>query len=1400
MTLTQALSADHYEEVVIASAVDPEVATQRGYRTLSGTDEERAELKAYGYKPGLVENDETYPALLIPMHGMTGEERGVQIKPRVPRVRTKSDGTPSPIKYESAPGAPLVVDVPAFTREALQTEGTALWITEGMKKTDSLVSQGLAAVGLTGVFNWRNKMGTLGDWEDVPIKGRPAVVCFDADAHGNRNVQLAMARLGAWLKSRGATAVNYLVVPAEVEGTPVKGVDDFFAAGGDVATLAAAATQVPPGGGAADASFADAYLVEEVVSGSLEGRFCWSSGLGWMKWDGRVWVEVADTEPVEAVRLWALAQFEGVLSEQKRDMSKQLQPQIQGWRAVLTKARLRSLVDLARGIIERYADDFDADPDLLTVKNGTIHLPSGRLMDFDPGHSITKMAKAVYKPGAKHPVWEKALEALPPENRPWLQDRLGQAITGHKTPDHVLVLSHGTGGNGKSTVVNCVRKALGDYAVVISDRVLMANPDAHPTELMDLRGARYAVLEETPEAGHLNVQRLKVSVGTDSIKARRIRQDPVEFIASHSLFINTNYKPQVVETDHGTWRRLAMLTYPYTFRKRPSEVVGPMDRLGDPTLEYAHQDPAVLTACLAWMVEGAVAWYGRDRRMLDFPEAVEQSTREWRAETDLVIGFSDDCLTFDPEAFTRGPDLLAAFNEWSGDRGHRPWNEKTFSSRFGGHDAVKASRVHAGRKTVDGRQQRGWFGVEIRKPGGGDPFESGGVMPPAPGAQQPKEPLPDVPKEMPGTLELRAPTVVGFDIETASADELYRGRHEGPFVRLVGAVFSEDEDSFPDTSTEPDRLVADLNRADVIYGHRLFEFDLQALAHHHGADYDALAAKTIDTFTLAQLVWPSGAKGDREKYDLDSVAKRLGHTGKSDDLKALADKHGGYDKIPVDDPEYRAYLEGDLDATKYAYENLRMLHAPGESSASERTIAYAEREMRVAAIQNRMTLNGWRVDTELLAERVDVEEERRREAAQALHTEFGMPLKRPDRYKLKLKADMPPGYKDVRFAELRKWISTAEGGAGAVAVGVAERIEGEPYDAPWNTDAGKAAIIKALAAAGAEHYPRTKTGEIKTSSEALGEGTWYDQETGKSKPGLLRVYPRSKYLRVGRIVDLLSAATGATAKYAEIQEWLSPDGRVHARTGHVQASGRWATVKPASANLGKRGLKVEQRRVFLADEGHVLLTCDLSQVDVRAVAGHSQDPVLIEMLQPGKDYHEEMALIFFGDRAKRKQGKPISHGRNYGQGARAISERNSLDYEMVRAACEQHDETMPRLLEWKEEVRILGESGQLLDNGFGRLMKCDPSRAYTQAPALMGQGAARDILCESLLRLVQMRPEVTPYLRGVVHDEVILSVPEDEAPQWRDWLEYAFTWEWRGVPILCDISAPALNWADACGD
>ena len=82
----------------------------------------------------------------------------------------------------------------------------------------------------------------------------------------------------------------------------------------------------------------------------------------------------------------------------------------------------------------------------------------------------------------------------------------------------------------------------------------------------------------------------------------------------------------------------------------------------------------------------------------------------------------------------------------------------------------------------------------------------------------------------------------------------------------------------------------------------------------------------------------------------------------------------------------------------------------------------------------------------------------------------------------------------------------------------------------------------------------------------------------------------------------------------------------------------------------------------------------------------------------------------------------------------------------------------------------------------------------------MGQGAARDIVCESLLRLVRFADRdglnVRPLLRGVVHDEVVLSVPCDEVETWAGLLREAFTWKWRGVPILCEVGTPAFRWSD----
>lgn len=1435
MDLTTApLSLEHSEELHVASAINPEVVTARGYRTLTGSGADRDELAELGFLPYVHARDDAYPGLLIPMHGASGEVRGHQFKPAVPRTRTRHDKAPAPIKYETPKGHPIVVDVPEYTRSVLADLGIALWITEGMKKTDALVSQGAAALGLTGVFNWRNSYGTLGDWEDIPLKGRPVVICFDADANGNRSVQLAMSRLGAWVRSKGASAVYFVVVPATVEGTEVKGVDDYFAAGGTLTGLHEVATQTAPGAGEKDAGFTDAFLVVELAE-AMGDRYCWAAGLGWLRWTGTVWRAVSDVEPLEAVRVWAADQFDRVLSQQRSEPSKNLGAQIMGWRAILGKSRLTALRDLLRGLVQRDAAEFDGDPDLLTVLNGTVHLPSGKLMPFDPAHSITKTANAEYRRGYTHPSWTAALGAIPGDMQEWFRDRLGQGCTGYPVPDHLLVIAHGTGSNGKSLIYSVVRRTLGDHATMVSDRVLLANPGDHPTELMDLRGARMALLEETPEARQLNVQRLKMIFGTESIKARHIRQDTVEFLTSHSLFITTNYRPNVVETDHGTWRRLSLMPWPFTFRKPGEALEGPWDRVGDPALAYAANDPEVRTAALAWMVEGARDWYARGRMMLPVPERVERETRAWRSDTDLILGFADERLTFEREAFTQTSAMLAAFNEWTADRGHRPWNDRTFASRFGAHETVRGAQVQQGRFSVGGKQQRGWSGVKLRTDGV-NPFTGDVEAPPAPepeypgqdgrlvyddggsvvGLDQPERECwccarigcdgcgpqaesfgqcPNCrgagcrhcdinrPASLPETspTQVSAPVILGFDLETAEAEQLFIGGHDGPFCRLGGTAQA------PENTTDMDLLVDGLMCADVIYGHNIFGFDLPALAHHHGADYDALAAKAVDTMVLARLVDPPMSKHmPNGYYGLDQVAQRLGHEGKTDDLKALAKRHGGFDQIPLDDAEYHAYLRGDLAATKHVYD--RFLHERGGVLT-----AYAEREMRVVALQNRMTLNGWAVDTELLAERVTGEDAQRAAAVAELHAEYGMPLARPDRFKLKLKRDWPEGLWSWSVAEARA--NMLDDPDTALRQGYAERIPGEPYVSPWATDSGRQAIIDAFAAAGAEFYPTTKSGVLALSADAMGDKPWYDADRRKSVPGMMQAYRDNE--AVGAVVDKVLRATGARAKYAEVQRYLTPAGRVHGVVSDAQGSGRWGTLRPALANMGKNGAAGRERDVMVAEPGHLLVTCDLSQVDLRAMAGLSQDPAYAEILQVGRDAHMEMALVYFGEQnaETRKKTKAFNHAGNYGQQPKAVSERTGIPLEKCYEIAGAKLQAYPRLAEYIEEIREEAASGRLLDNGFGRLMRPDPERAFTQGPALMGQGAARDIMCESLLRLVDRAPEVRPLLRGVVHDEVVLSVPEGDVPYWSEVLTDAFTWTWRDVPILCELGTPAYRWS-----
>ena len=108
---------------------------------------------------------------------------------------------------ETPAGTKMVLDVHPSVRPMLGDSSVPLWITEGVKKADALVSRGCTAIALLGVWNWRgtNSHGgkvALADWESIALNNRKILICFDSDVMTKSEVYRALIRLSTFLERR----------------------------------------------------------------------------------------------------------------------------------------------------------------------------------------------------------------------------------------------------------------------------------------------------------------------------------------------------------------------------------------------------------------------------------------------------------------------------------------------------------------------------------------------------------------------------------------------------------------------------------------------------------------------------------------------------------------------------------------------------------------------------------------------------------------------------------------------------------------------------------------------------------------------------------------------------------------------------------------------------------------------------------------------------------------------------------------------------------------------------------------------------------------------------------------------------------------------------------------------
>jgi putative DNA primase/helicase len=395
----------------------------------------------------------------------------------------------------------------------------------------------------------------------------------------------------------------------------------------------------------------------------------------------------------------------------------------------LSRAALASMIHLTKKKVRQAsASDFDQDPWTLNTENGTVDLRTGTLRPHRPEDLLSKMIPLRYDQHAECPQFMAFLfrimgshpDASEGDNIngeqmvSYLQKAFGCAATGK--PEKLLFVLYGEGNNGKTTLLEVIRDALGDkeYAGQVQVDSLMIRPkealsnNAVNTDLADLQGCRFVSSSEVEQGQRLSLSRVKYLTGLGQIKARRLRENMITFRPTYKLFLDCNHRPVITDPNDAIWNRVKCI--PFKIQIPEAEI----DK--DLPTKLRTELPGILH----WIVEGAVLYH---REGLGDPPDVTAATEQYRQESDRLKEFFEDrCVlaaTGDGDSWKKDgywvpvSDLYAAYTSWADATGNKyPLSKDSFDERLQ-KLGRKRDRVRPdGRR--DTKQIRVWLGVRFK--------------------------------------------------------------------------------------------------------------------------------------------------------------------------------------------------------------------------------------------------------------------------------------------------------------------------------------------------------------------------------------------------------------------------------------------------------------------------------------------------------------------------------------------------------------------------------------------------------------------------------------------------------------------------------------------------------------
>lgn len=308
-----------------------------------------------------------------------------------------------------------------------------------------------------------------------------------------------------------------------------------------------------------------------------------------------------------------------------------------------------------KNLITVTSDDFDTVLSVLNTPNGVLELNSGSVQESSHNDRFTKITNAEYNDKNMPERWLAFLDQTFKGNEELIdftQRALGYAITG-TMDEEVMFILHGNGKNGKSVFMNTIDYVLGDYSINVDPETVFAsrsrNSGGPSGDIARMKGSRIMVLSEPDEGKPLAEGLIKKITSKDTITARKLHSNEIEFRPTGTIFMMTNHKPTINGTDDGIWRR--MMFVPFKNQVKAENM--------DKKLEDKLRTEA--DGILAWIQEGTMKW---QREGLNPPPVVLNEINEYRAEMDDVQTFIEEYFDYSETERTEFKEIAFRFDKW----------------------------------------------------------------------------------------------------------------------------------------------------------------------------------------------------------------------------------------------------------------------------------------------------------------------------------------------------------------------------------------------------------------------------------------------------------------------------------------------------------------------------------------------------------------------------------------------------------------------------------------------------------------------------------------------------------------------------------------------------------------